>query len=373
MNVIPFPSAPSHDYSEPQLSSGFSLGRRRRSNHLLLGHRRSVSVHSISNQHSKENPPFSAPSSSRRQSTAKKSKSSAAGSTSPLTRSYTLKEIRFFALIRRSISHGIIRREQIGAGDKMDVDNVESSGSVTFDILSDDDEDELDENIDPCGGKQDLTLHNQDVLLVERLSQILADWGYRERETVSPLSSHLRMPLAPITMSAVAISKPSLAVTVELKHESSMMMPVPSPAAGTIMLPELDGHATHVKFIVQNQDETMDVDRPQRLERPTSPVARCLEPLKPSLSLSSPPLLDIHLQQPPIVVVPTPIPSPPPVAPGSLSAPHSILSPSQLVATLVLRHREKVTVRHGCHTQAGNGGGTRSSPLARVLYTEQLD
>jgi len=101
------------------------------------------------------------------------------------------------------------------------------------------------------------------------------------------------------------------------------------------------------------------------------------QPLKPSLSLSSPPLSDIHLQQPPILVVPTPIPSPPPVssfAPGSLSSPQSVLSPSQLVATLVLRHREKVAVRRGCHTQGGNGGGARrSSPLARVLYAEQLD
>lgn len=294
----------------------------------------------------------------------------------------------------------------MAVSNKMDVDNVESSGSVTFDILSDDDEEEADENIDPLAGKQrvqDRIMHDQDVLLVDRLSNILADWGYREREPLAPLSSlpsHLRMPLAPVALSAVTVSTPTFAVTV---NSEPVMMPVAAPTR-TIVLPDLDGHATCATFFddisLPEQNEVvmgMDVDRP---ERPTSPVARfleptdendapmadvettepCRQPLTPSLTLFGPSSSDsstgfVPLQTQPLVVAPTPIPSPPPVSPftpGSHSSPHCVLSPSQLVATLVLRHREKVAMRYrGCRSQGGNGDGIRKrSPLARELYAE---
>ncbi|KAF9068489.1 hypothetical protein BDP27DRAFT_815275 [Rhodocollybia butyracea] len=386
VNVIPFPSGTLGE-PEPQASPGpLAMGRRRRSNHLLVGHKRSSSVHSISSLHRKENPPFAAPTPPCRQpSTPKKRKvsSSTASSSQPSSiSSYSFKDMRFISLVRRSILN-------ISWIDKMDVDDDEGrfgSGSVTFDILSDSEDDrEGDENEAPEKQQTpERIMHDQDVLLVDRLGKHLADWGYREREPLAPLSSPpspLRMPLAPVALSAVSLSTPAVSIV-----QSSLMSPL-------VVIPDIDGHAAPASssFLnaVDNQDFAMDidVDRPQR---PTSPVARFLEPSdenclpispeetversrQPLVPLFSPPLpyLDsVPLNHPPIMA---PIPSPPasPFAPGSLSSPQRVLTPSQLVATLVLRHREKLAVRPRGYSQVGNsaaGKGTRRrSPLACEL------
>ncbi|KAJ3852530.1 hypothetical protein EV368DRAFT_82444 [Lentinula lateritia] len=398
INVIPFPKA-SSDESEPQPSSNLPPGRRRRSNH-LLGHRRSSSVHSILSQHKKENLDSFAFPSPRVSPAPKRTKSSARMPASnnsfsaPKASSYSFKDIRFIALIRRSIMHGMTWREEMKACGRMDIDGGFSSGSVTFDILSDSEsDDEGDETADPGHVRShDYIMHNQDVLLVDRLGKHLSDWGYREREPFVPLSappSPLRMPLAPVALSTATVTIDSMPLL-----QPSLMAPL---ATGTIHLPDLEGHATRVSFLdkIDNQEETamdMDVDRP---ERPTSPVARLLEPAANILPITeetseqpSPPLFEssssltdairaikpAHSQQHPVIVVPKPIPSPPPVspfAPGSPSSHQRVLNPSQLVATLVLRHREKTAVRsRGC-SQVGNDtfgkGMRRPSPLACEL------
>ncbi|KAJ4485439.1 hypothetical protein J3R30DRAFT_1359065 [Lentinula aciculospora] len=391
VNVVPFPKA-SSDESEPQQSFNLPIGRRRRSNHLLLGHRRSSSVHSISPQ--KENlDSFAFP--SRRQSpTQKRVKASphtsASSNNSPTVKasSYSFKDIRFIALIRRSIMHGITWREEMKVCERMELDGGFGSGSVTFDILSDSESDEEgDENADPGQRSPDHIMHDQDVLLVDRLGKQLTDWGYRERESSVPLSppTPLRMPLAPVALSAATVTVDFM----PLLHSR--------PATEIIILPEFDGHATHVSFLdkVDLQEEiTMDMDV-DRLERPTSPVARCLEPpgenivsmsegtveqpkqlLTPLFdsysTLENSPTFTLSQQNP--IVASKPIPSPPPFspfAPASLSSHQRVLSPSQLVATLVLRHREKMAIRsRGC-SRVGNDaigkGMRRRSPLACEL------
>ncbi|KAJ3876537.1 hypothetical protein F5051DRAFT_429708 [Lentinula edodes] len=397
VNVIPFPKA-SSDESEPQPSSNLPTGRRRRSNHLLLGHRRSSSVHSISSQHKKENLDSFAFPSPRASPAPKRTKSSARTPASnnsfsaPKASSYSFKDMRFIALIRRSIMHGITWREEMKACGRMDIDGGFSSGSVTFDILSDSESDEEgDETADPRRiQSHDYIMHNQDVLLVDRLGKHLSDWGYREREPFVPLSpppSPLRMPLASVALSTATVTIDSVPLL-----QPSLMAPL---ATGIIHLPDLEGHATRVSFLdkADYQEENaldMDVDRP---ERPTSPVARFLEPAANILPITegpgehpSPPLFEpsssslndtigpAHSQQHPVIVVPKPIPSPPPVSPfalGSSSSHQRVLNPSQLVATLVLRHREKTAVRsRGC-SQVGNDtfgkGMRRPSPLACEL------
>ncbi|KAJ4499408.1 hypothetical protein C8R41DRAFT_815607 [Lentinula lateritia] len=392
VNVIPFPKA-SSDESEPQPSSNLPTGRRRRSNHLLLGHRRSSSVHSISSQHKKENLDSFAFPSPRVSPAPKRTKSSARMPASnnsfsaPKASSYSFKDIRFIALIRRSIMHGITWREEMKACGRMDIDGGFSSGSVTFDILSDSEsDDEGDETADPRHIRShDYIMHNQDVLLVDRLGKHLSDWGYREREPFVPLSpppTPLRMPLAPVALSTATVTIDAMPLL-----QPSLMAPL---ATGIIHLPNLEGHATRVSFLDKVDNQDMDVDRP---ERPTSPVARLLEPAANILPITeetseqpSPPHFEscpssltdairpAQSQQHPVIVVPKPIPSPPPVspfAPGSLSSHQRVLSPSQLVATLVLRHREKTAVRsRGC-SQVGNDtfgkGMRRPSPLACEL------
>ncbi|KAJ3995907.1 hypothetical protein F5050DRAFT_1808250 [Lentinula boryana] len=364
VNVIPFPKA-SLDELETQPSSDLPTGRRRRSNH-LLGHRRSSSVHSISSQHRKENLDSYALPPRRTSPTPKRSKASAQtsannNSSAAKASSYSFKDLRFIALIRRSIMHGITWREEMKVNEGMDVDDEEfGSGSVTFDILSDE---EGDDNADPGQQRsQDQIMHNQDILLVDRLGKQLADWGYREREpllSLSSPSSPLRIPLAPVALCAAT-------VTVDPVHLLQYSVPLNT---RTIVLPELEGHATRASFLdnVDLQEEITtdaDVDRP---ERPTSPVARCLEPVDegvvPTLegTVEQPkrlltPLFDSSStlnddtgfslpQKDPIIAAPRPIPSPPPAspfAPSSLSSHQRVLTPSQLVATLVLRHREKL-------------------------------
>ncbi|KAJ3724064.1 hypothetical protein C8R42DRAFT_479388 [Lentinula raphanica] len=392
VNVIPFPKTPS-DGPEPQPSPDLPTGRRRRSNHLLLGHRRSSSVHSISSQHKKENldsyafPPRRTPPAPKRTKTS--AHNSANNNPSPSKPiSYSFKDIRFMALIRRSIMHGITWREELKVNEGMAVDEPEfGSGSVTFDILSDEEDDEND--VDPVLQRSpEQVMHNQDILLVDRLGKQLDDWGYRDREFSVTPPSPLRMPLAPVALSAATVTVDPV----------PLLQPSVSIHTRTINLPELEGHATRVSFLDQAtlQEETtmdVDVDRP---ERPTSPVARCLEPveenvlpmsygtveqpgrsLTPLFNSSSSSDEDAGLNLPEknlVVVAPRPIPSPPPVSPfahASLSSHQRVLTPSQLVATLVLRHREKLAVRsRGC-SQVGDdmaGRGTRRrSPLAREL------
>ncbi|KIK70325.1 hypothetical protein GYMLUDRAFT_32329 [Collybiopsis luxurians FD-317 M1] len=348
VNIIPFPSATCEE-PDPQSLPGLPISRRRRSNH-LLGHRRSTSVRSISSLHGKENPslpPTRPP---------KKQKPS---SSSQRPKSSSFKDVRFIALLRRSILHGVSWRERMGLGDRMDLDEDYGSGSVTFDILSDsEDDDDSDESIDPCSRAR--IMHSQDILLADHLGKQLADWGYREKElSICPL----RMPLAPVAISAVTISPPSF-------------------SESAIFIPDLQGHATSASFLddAENVPMDLDVDRP---ERPVSPVARCLEPNDPTrlganhsrqpLTSLLPPftpseLVDSHVD---LMVSPTPIPSPPPVSPGILSSQQRVLTPSQLVATLVLRHREKLAVRSRGSPQVedrvAGRGFRRGSPLACEL------
>jgi hypothetical protein len=237
-------------------------------------------------------------------------------------------------------------------------------------------------------------MHNQDVLLADRLGQLLTNCGYRERDPLAPLSppSTLRMPLAPVALSTVTVSKPSASVAVHV------MMPVATPAPATIVFPDLDGHATHATFFEElemGEDVDMEVDLSERPERPPSPVARCLEPTdendaplsavgaaEPSIRQPLAPLsfgpsssessMGLSPLQQHNIVAPIPIPSPPPVSPfarNSLSSSQRVLSPSQLVATLVLRHRDKMAARSRAYSPVGYSSGMRRrSPLARELY-----
>ncbi|KAF5343588.1 hypothetical protein D9757_002103 [Collybiopsis confluens] len=382
VNVIPFPTA-SPEASEPTSVPGPPIGRRRRSNH-LLSHRRSSAVHSISG---KENPSFSAFSSLRQPAVPRRSKSTSPGAPSqPARNSLSFKDVRFIALIKRSILHGIIWRERM---DQMDVDNEGGSGSVTFDILNESESDE--------GDKPSETrfMHNQDILLADRLGKQLADWGYRERDlptaTISSICP-LRMPLAPVALPAVSVYPPLFSPIVDF--EPSM------DSTSGISIPDLQDHATHASFLNEVENIPMDVDGGRPLERPVSPVARCLEPTDENdAPISSIRTGSKHSRKPmghPIRYppsrmddahklafsghhMPTPTrisssPPLPPISPGPPSSQQRVLGPSHLVATLVMRHREKMSTRSRGTPQVGNrtaGRGTRKpSPLACELWAE---
>lgn len=282
--------------------------------------------------------------------------------------------------------HGIVWRERM---DRMDVDNDSGSGSVTYDILNDS---ECEEGDEPSQAR---FMHDQDVLLADRLGKHLADWGYHERNLTPTISSvcPLRMPLAPIALPAVTISPPSFSPIAELEP---LMTALPSASSGSI--PDLEGHATHVSFLndVENIPMDVDVDQP---ERPISPVARCLEPMDEndapissaigSGSSQKPILYSIPSFDPPSVQddahefsllgphirEPAPVSSSPPLStlsPGALSSRQRVLSPSHLVATLVMRHREKTALRSRGTPPVGNRaagrGMRRPSPLACELW-----
>ncbi|THU93230.1 hypothetical protein K435DRAFT_197225 [Dendrothele bispora CBS 962.96] len=342
VNVIPFPSESS--VSEPDVPvlghppglPGSSMNaRRRRSSHLPLKpqssspavkkHRRSHVSISISKR-----APLSPISLADTESggAARSDVSRRKASPPPLSRRG---DVKFTALVRRSVLVGLVERDhhqsQVESGVDMDVDmdgtvifGHRRSESVTLDILND---------------EADATLAYQDQLLVDRLGKLLADCGYREsyhQVSLLPLSVEPRRPASPV-LSVVSTS-----------------MTIPSS-------PDLDPFAFDP---VGN--------------RPSSPIP----PLEP-VTHSSPnpsepiPIPAIRRSSPPLS---SSLSSHRPSSPRSTDPASKILTPPQLVATLVLRHRDRAAIRPRRSFDDSDGPTSvterKRSPLACEAVTSNL-
>ncbi|KAF5337934.1 hypothetical protein D9758_013089 [Tetrapyrgos nigripes] len=339
VNVIPFPSnSVSEPDTEPiQVEQSSVHGRRRRSNHLLAKPQSSSAVKKHRRSHS------STISISRRAPLAPISlaeeEPNRRATSPPVCRRG---DVKFTALVRRSVLVSLTEREnqQTQAAEcVMDVDeDMDGTGngghshsdSVTLDILND---------------EADATLAYQDNLLVDRLGKFLAECGYREPLWSLSLPSH-HVPSPPLSIEPRRPASPVLSMVSTSTSSPSL---VPSNSASAF----------------------------DSIIRPSSPI---------------PP--DVDAVPTPVPSEPIPIPSirsspPPPSPQKTSSSPRStdpkVLTPPQLVATLVLRHRDRAAIRprtsrsfDDVEVQDGMGSGSgsyghmrRRSPLAQYEVVSQ--
>ncbi|KAK7436735.1 hypothetical protein VKT23_018988 [Stygiomarasmius scandens] len=349
VNVIPFPSEPSVSEPDsptlgypPGLPGPSANGRRRRSNHLLLKpqpqpasstvkkHRRShASTISISKR-----APLSPISLADAGAPRSSDRASRKASPPPMCRRG---DVRFTALVRRSVLVGLAAREHhqsqmefVGMDMDVDMDVVGSFGhgrseSVTLDILND---------------EADATLAHQDHLLVDRLGKFLAECGYRE--PLSPSNHHIILP----------------PLSIEPRRPASPVLSMVSTSTSSPSSSDPDPFAFDP---IGN--------------RPSSPIPPLeSEPVSSSPSSSDPiPIPSARRSSPPLS-------SHRSTSPRSTDPASKVLTPPQLVATLVLRHRDRLAIRprrsfedienqHLSQAQSGSASGRRRSPLACEAVT----